>query len=1171
MSKLANSGRLWMRVRRVATSRKGRRQEDNPNRLIVPDCAHSLRLDTRNGARLCAPSNLHCWLRLCLWVFVIAGFAGTGKCGSVGWEFDPPRMGRLLDDGSWIHPVRLGSVNGSPEFSFPIDLVYRSTRPGGGPFGPQWYCPQLESRILPRGASQAIWETPWGSEILLEKSKSGDFRDRDGRWVADLRAGKQFVKDRDGWVYFYEAGFLQRVASPTGRRLEFTYAGGTLRGLSIFDPSSGASRLLVRVARGSGKLRDRVAELEVEGMNNRFKWSDDGDQRLLGYEAATGLVTHFGYDGNNCLAKVLSPNGEPHDFAFEFRKPKEEGKKEEGKDDGDRSKKNPANYLLVRADKERYELVETGDPGKPGYNVVLRAFLADGRTAERTAAPGRGYVATVAPDGAKTEMTYYIAPGKPFDGKLRRASVDGRLKLEYRYNRRSGLLEEVMNGEGLITFYEYPEDANAQMRDGPAPAPIRLLRGASKKSARPIAELVYDNNGKLVASKDALGNVTRYSYDVRGDLVGMTDASSVVYAFGKDDFGRVTSSAVGERKESVEYGKDGRVAVQVSPGGSRTGFKYNRLGMVEEVSVDGQVVTKLERDKTGQVIAQSDALGRQARLERDTDGRVTGVIDTGKRLTRYEYDKDGNLAKQTDAKGNWVRFERDGDGRLVRQTNAAGQEFLWKYDARGKLESRSNGVQQMRYALDTAGRMKEIVYQDLKAQSVQKVDFEYDQEGRLVQASNDDTRISNHYDEAGRLSARELSVDGETFATRYAYDAAGRRTSLALSKRGPDANFVPVQQNDAVFWPDGTLKELKANGRKICAYKRDVLTGMMSRREYGNGAVANYGYDSVGRLAWVKAEGGPLLQPLILAYGWDAASQVSRRFWNGETAVYEYDPAGQLAAVRVADNAASDLQKVANTKGPQRPASTYQLTEIYRYDLAGNLYWKSEYGEERTMAFDAANQLTHLVTPYAESTFEYDKAGRLTDERVAPSGFEISNSKSQMRRSAHRTYGYLDKVLELNGADGTRITYGYWPEGQVAWKKRFDPEGKLLDREIQLWDSLALLYRESSDAAGKTTTTTGYVAEPHVSGGAIIATFSDPVSIPTYQINDLLSTTLAVVHPDRVEVLRLTAFGSPVAQTVHTEPGAPTTHFDITTNNSAAPQGEPLGIQTTARKEGELK
>jgi hypothetical protein len=81
------------------------------------------------------------------------------------------------------------------------------------------------------------------------------------------------------------------------------------------------------------------------------------------------------------------------------------------------------------------------------------------------------------------------------------------------------------------------------------------------------------------------------------------------------------------------------------------------------------------------------------------------------------------------------------------------------------------------------------------------------------------------------------------------------------------------------------------------------------------------------------------------------------------------------------------------------------------------------------------------------------------------------------------------------------------------------PEQRALQPvEEYVWDDLALLWKDG----------TGYAVEPHPSGGTCVAAFSDPSAPPTYFLNDILGTTLAIIHPDRIEVVPMTAFGKPL-------------------------------------------
>ena len=194
--------------------------------------------------------------------------------------------------------------------------------------------------------------------------------------------------------------------------------------------------------------------------------------------------------------------------------------------------------------------------------------------------------------------------------------------------------------------------------------------------------------------------------------------------------------------------------------------------------------------------------------------------------------------------------------------------------------------------------------------------------------------------------------------------------------------------------------------------------------------------------------------------------------------------------------------------------------------------------------------------------FTYDKAGRLVSE-------DGPAAKT-------RTYGFLDKVLVLQKSDGTRLGYDYYPDGQLAAKgplsanqksdilNQKSPSGLALLKELVgikaedddsdltlsrtqralsvseelVWDGLALLYR-----SGET-----FAVEPHFSGGIPVASIRDPQNgTPTYYLNDILGTTLAVVNADKIQIVPLTAFGKPRSS-------SPTNNSNSPITNHAPPE-----------------
>jgi len=116
----------------------------------------------------------------------------------------------------------LGTVNACPEFNFPLQLVYLTTRSQQGMFGSGWFCPQLESSILPVGKGVLLWTMPSGGQIILQQNPdhTGGYRSADRQWKAEAFPSKQKVSNEDGWEYHYSKGKLIGVVSPGKRILE---------------------------------------------------------------------------------------------------------------------------------------------------------------------------------------------------------------------------------------------------------------------------------------------------------------------------------------------------------------------------------------------------------------------------------------------------------------------------------------------------------------------------------------------------------------------------------------------------------------------------------------------------------------------------------------------------------------------------------------------------------------------------------------------------------------------------------------------------------------------------------------------------------------------------------------------------------------------------------------
>ena len=1038
------------------------------------------------------------------------------------WAFSPPVAGRAVLSGGWLVDYSLGSVNACPEFNFPLQLVYLTTHNQQGMFGSGWFCPQLESSILPVGRGVLLWTMPSGGQVALKQNpdRISEYRSLDRLWKAEAFPSKQKVSNEEGWEYHYSKGKLIAVVSPGKRMLEFEWKNNQLQGVQVRNLVTNARRLVLVALYGDNK---RLSSIKLDGQLHQFIYVKDGtDDRLSAWGPPVGEMVKFLYHPETgVLAKAGIGNTEDSFRVEEFKTTFVDPKKPGTTGNEFAARKQVCNYWLMKDQNCTYTY------GRKGKEKELKQWdcsditllYGTGLIQKSTYAEQRG-IMTTQQDGAERKSYYYRAPGQKYDGKLRRVEENGKLVADYRYDRKTGLLTEIIDAKGLSTFFDYDPKFHPSRLVDWDPKPLRVRRGTRHKTEI-FAEYAYDETGKVIGAKDGHGNLTKYAYTGCNDVAAVITPDGETAAYTYDDFGRCASVTSAGLTERVEYDGHGRVKTRVAPDGAKTEIIYDADGQVTQVKRNGKVTKELVRDEFHRVVGEKDSLNRLSRIERDARGNLLAQIAPNGSVTRYEYDAYNRRTAQIDGNGHKITFEHNSAGRMIKQVNALGNEQTWKYDPKtGKLLERTNGEQIVRQTYGTDGSLASIDYGD-----GQQLSYAYDKQGRLLAANGSDSSFETSYDDDGRLGATRAVLREDEQLLSYRYNNRGQRTGLMISKfikksADQSAHYEPVQQTEQVFDAKGRLDSILTNGIPAISYRYDAA-GRPVHKTYGmpdQGALtADIAYDSAGHLARMEFKGGRLTSPLVLTYEWDECDQLTRRTWHGQALRYEYDPSGQLLKV-------TDEQD-------------RSVLEAYRYDPAGNMLGKLIHGRLTAMTYNAGNQLENSydfgsakletlnslpTTPaglerLANSTlaYHYDKAGRMLGTGTQP----------------QNSFGWLDKIIRVALPEGGHAGHYYWPDGQLA---TIVGEGIPAfttppPPESFLWDGLALIQRND----------TLYLIEPHPSGGVPIG--SHPVGKPgeiTYHLNDLLGTTLATVGPQGVHFSSLTSFGQPLRTAAADNPAA---------------------------------
>ncbi|MDR1305933.1 MAG: hypothetical protein LBK76_12045 [Verrucomicrobiales bacterium] len=990
------------------------------------------------------------------------------------------------------------------------------------------------------------------------------------------------IFNEQGWVYVYQDGSLISVESPTGQTLNFIYQKGDLQRVEQTDPD-GMTTPLILIACTYDE-QHRCVQMEIGPLLHRFAYEEKLHGRLIGWDQpGDGQSLNFYYDERsgvlNEVEKAraekwpvkpgesvkLIPYGEPLTLKCKFFEPRQ--KQVEGGD----PKRNPANYFIEDDGTYRYSYSTNPNGWQQGNNPPPYTVTAEddnGLKQSLKVGVKDNLFAITNAYGKETKALYY-GNGLPYSGRIRALYQDGERVMQYRYDKKTGWLTQTTDRDGVSTFYEYRRDGYYtplfQGKYGKGikttafdPKPVRISRGYEPRVAEVIAEMDYDNRGRLIAQTDGEGNVTEFSYNEFGELASVKPPDAGALTLQYDEYGRVAEVTQGGADDEAKpqtlklaYDPFGKINKQTAPDGSETAFTYNELGQVQEVRKNNQLLAAYEYDLDGKVVGEKDGKNRAKKLERDLKGNIVAEILPGGIVTKYEYDAQGHRTAQIDANGNKITFKYDAYGHLVEQKNPLGQTLTWTYNKDGKLTQRTNGAQTVRYEYDERGRPWLIDY----GAAGQQVRYTYNARGQVTREETPTFLVEKKYDYQNRVTVlqmidlrqalgnKEQRLKGQVI--RYKYNSRGQKTQTVLAetvtsdKTATKPKYDILQQTDYQYDSQGKLTGIRGNGQPVFTQKYDTQNRLATRL-YHNGIRADYRHDDQGRLTKITYSGVPRQQALALEYTWDEGNELVSRGWNGETQWFGYDAAGRLTGVF------SDQKKT-------------KPLEKYAYDPAGNITEKMVYGERAALKYNAANQLISMEGGGRTVNYTYDPAGRLTVSADNLTGQTVNQ------------YGWLDKPVTIerqglgNISASGAVALDYYPDGHLAVKgpvdssllaealkpsvavKGKDESGafaqllklvglrtedealcanacqtRMQVADVYVWDGLGLLRRNHEV----------YVIEPHISGGVAVyvARIGDFRS-GRYLINDMLGTTLMEVDGGKIRFNTLSAFGLPVKRT----------------------------------------
>ena len=297
-------------------------------------------------------------------------------------------------------------------------------------------------------------------------------------------------------------------------------------------------------------------------------------------------------------------------------------------------------------------------------------------------------------------------------------------------------------------------------------------------------------SGRNGQSKDEGISRTRFEYDpITGNLTkARNQHSSVELAY--DELDRLIGETTVHNGQSAtvgyQYDPLGNRIRTILPDGRQIDYLYYGSGHLHQISLDGEVVSDIERDKLHREIQRTqgsisslydyDPMGRLKSQRTIQNGTQTlhgkqnplagGVVNR-----RYAYDKAGNLIQSADQRSGVLNYVYDKIGRIQEARNSqTGRSETFAFDpAHNILSDKTAEGKGKGSNVSSGNRLKEY----------NGIEYTYDALGNLIYRQLPDGENQYYqYDLENQLVRAEIKKPaGNTEIWTYAYDPFGRRLS----------------------------------------------------------------------------------------------------------------------------------------------------------------------------------------------------------------------------------------------------------------------------------------------------------------------------------------------------------------------------------------------------------
>jgi len=512
----------------------------------------------------------------------------------------------------------------------------------------------------------------------------------------------------------------------------------------------------------------------------------------------------------------------------------------------------------------------------------------------------------------------------------------------------------------------------------------------------------------------------------------------------------------------------------IGPGGAATTWSYDSWGRILSVQNDIGIVSKLEYDGLGNLVARTQdytpdgKTGRNVvtRYTHDTENRPLSERTAADGLevgTIYRYDINGKLAATTDSNGNTTVYDYDDADQIVSITDPLGYATTYRYTPNGQADRivQPDGTI-YKSTFDSFGRVEQEIadlggldltttyYYDLNDNVLAVTDpagtvtcFEYDALNRPVAEIKDcgglDLVTTYIYDLNGNLVSR---TDPQGVTYRYQYNNLNQENRIILDDGG--LNLVGQYGYDNA----GNLVEIIDHQDNVHTLEYDDLNRITQLCEdvFGLNLCNSYSYDTLGNRITTTDPKGISSFTRFNAFGL-AFEIVADLGGTAASTKYEYD---NVLNLRQIEDANGNPTSYEYTPRNERAIERYSdgTTIVYSHNERGFVQERTDQdGNTITYQYDGVGRLIQRdFSADGSHGFTFDPVGRITSatetlvdrESIITVGYNslgdvISTTESILGQSwsVHYDYDYPDSVYTITYPSGVQRGYTLDPLKRV--------------------------------------------------------------------------------------------------------------------------------------------